>query len=72
MIFQRFHSVRPERDGFGKHSGLGLAIASTILDGHHGVIWVEDRPDGKPGARFVVTLPRATPAPQSDAAAGRP
>jgi len=56
-IFRRFHSVRPERDGFGKHSGLGLAIARTILDGHHGAIWVEDRPDGKAGARFVVTLP---------------
>jgi len=59
-IFRRFHSVRPERDGFGKHSGLGLAIARTILDGHHGTIHVEDRPDGKSGARFVVTLPGAT------------
>ena len=60
-IFRRFHSVRPERDGFGKHSGLGLAIARTVLDGHHGALWVEDRPDGKAGARFVFTLPRATP-----------
>lgn len=59
-IFRRFHSVRPERDGFGKHSGLGLAIARTILDGHHGSITVEDRPDGKCGARFVVTLPGAS------------
>ncbi len=62
-IFRRFHSVRPERDGFGRHSGLGLAIARTILDGHHGTIWVEDRPDGKQGARFVFTLPPA-PAPE--------
>ncbi|OJY63645.1 MAG: sensor histidine kinase [Sphingobium sp. 66-54] len=63
-IFRRFHSVRPERDGFGKHSGLGLAIARAILDGHHGTITVEDRPDGKSGARFAVTLPRtARPAP---------
>ena len=60
-IFRRFHSVRPERDGFGKHSGLGLAIARTILDGHHGALWVEDRPDGRGGARFVFTLPRAFP-----------
>jgi two-component system sensor histidine kinase ChvG len=63
-IFRRFHSVRPERDGFGKHSGLGLAIARTILDGHHGALWVEDRPDGKPGARFVFTLTRVTEHPQ--------
>jgi two-component system sensor histidine kinase ChvG len=60
-IFRRFHSVRPERDGFGKHSGLGLAIASTILEGHHGVIWVEDRREDKPGARFVFTLPLSVP-----------
>ncbi len=62
-IFRRFHSVRPERDGFGKHSGLGLAIARDILAGHHGTIAVEDRPDGKSGARFVFTLPRTTPRP---------
>ena len=58
-IFRRFHSVRPERDGFGKHSGLGLAIVRTILDSHHGSIHVEDRSNGKSGARFVVTLPRS-------------
>jgi len=76
-IFRRFHSVRPERDGFGKHSGLGLAIARTILEGHHGGITVEDRPDGKNGARFVVTLPGAIrPTPGHDEAvydgAGQP
>lgn len=58
-IFRRFHSVRPERDGFGKHSGLGLAIARTILEGHNGTIVVQDRPTGQPGARFTITLPRA-------------
>jgi two-component system sensor histidine kinase ChvG len=58
-IFRRFHSVRPERDGFGKHSGLGLAIVRTILEGHHGTIHVADRTDGKTGARFVFTLPLA-------------
>ncbi|MBT2189322.1 ATP-binding protein [Sphingobium nicotianae] len=64
-IFRRFHSVRPERDGFGKHSGLGLAIARDILAGHHGTVWVEDRPDGKPGGRFVFTLPLAMPRPDN-------
>lgn len=58
-IFRRFHSVRPERDGFGKHSGLGLAIVRTILEGHHGTVHVEDRVDGKSGARFIFTLPLA-------------
>jgi len=60
-IFRRFHSVRPERDGFGKHSGLGLAIARTILEGHNGAIVVGDRTDHARGARFVITLPRAWP-----------
>lgn len=69
-IFRRFHSVRPERDGFGKHSGLGLAIARTILEGHNGAIAVEDRPGGTPGARFVVTLPRAWPNPDDAPAEG--
>lgn len=56
-IFRRFHSDRPEHDGFGRHSGLGLAIARTIVDGHNGSITVHDRSDSRQGARFVVTLP---------------
>lgn len=57
-IFSRFHSVRPEAD-FGQHSGLGLAIAKAIAEGHGGSIAVMDRPDGRTGARFVVRLPTA-------------
>ena len=58
-VFRRFHSHRPEGEDFGTHSGLGLAIARSILDGHDGTIAVEDRPDGQSGARFVVRLPLA-------------
>ncbi|MBO9580212.1 MAG: sensor N-terminal transmembrane domain-containing protein [Sphingobium sp.] len=58
-IFRRFHSVRPAQEDFGRHSGLGLAIVSTILEGHNGHIRAENRPDGAAGARFRVTLPRA-------------
>jgi two-component system, OmpR family, sensor histidine kinase ChvG len=65
-IFRRFHSVRPEEEDFGQHSGLGLAIARTILEGHNGAICVEDRPDGAHGARFHITLPRAGPEPHGD------
>lgn len=56
-VFRRFHSHRPDGEDFGKHSGLGLAIARSILDGHDGSIAIEDRPDGRSGARFVVHLP---------------
>ncbi len=56
-IFRRFHSIRPQSEAFGRHSGLGLAIARTIVDGHQGSIAVESREDRLSGARFVVTLP---------------
>ncbi|MET0365976.1 MAG: HAMP domain-containing sensor histidine kinase, partial [Sphingobium sp.] len=56
-VFRRFHSHRLEGEDFGKHSGLGLAIARSILDGHNGTIGIEDRPDGQSGACFIVRLP---------------
>ncbi|URW76480.1 sensor histidine kinase [Sphingomonas donggukensis] len=56
-VFRRFHSVRPESEAFGRHSGLGLAIARTIVEGHGGQIMVESREDMSRGARFVVHLP---------------
>ncbi|MEG8042322.1 MULTISPECIES: sensor histidine kinase [Sphingomonas] len=58
-VFKRFHSVRPDSETFGQHSGLGLAIARTIVDGHQGTIFVESREDRLDGARFVVRLPLA-------------
>jgi two-component system sensor histidine kinase ChvG len=58
-IFRRFHTVRPHEEAFGQHSGLGLAIARTIVEGHQGNISVESREDRLSGARFVVHLPLA-------------
>jgi two-component system sensor histidine kinase ChvG len=59
-VFRRFQSIRPHDEEFGKHSGLGLAIARTIVEGHQGKIAVESREDRLSGARFVVRLPLAT------------
>ncbi|APG62824.1 hypothetical protein LPB140_08510 [Sphingorhabdus lutea] len=56
-IFTRFHSIRNDKEEFGKHSGLGLAIASAIIKGHRGTISVHDRDDHKNGANFVIKLP---------------
>ncbi len=57
-IFERFHSLRPDGEGFGNHSGLGLAIARTIAEAHDGTLGVTDRPDGLSGACLSLSLPR--------------
>lgn len=57
QIFNRFHSDRPEGEAFGRHSGLGLAIARTIVIAHDGTITALDRADAASGACFEVRLP---------------
>jgi two-component system sensor histidine kinase ChvG len=64
-IFDRFYTDRPEEQGFGQNSGLGLSISRQIVEAHGGRIRAENRiglaPDGgEPqvvGARFVIRLP---------------
>jgi two-component system sensor histidine kinase ChvG len=58
-IFRRFHTDRPDAEEPDRHSGLGLAIAKAIADGHDGTIEVRDRSDGRSGAHFLITIPRA-------------
>jgi two-component system sensor histidine kinase ChvG len=57
-VFTRFHSLRPEAEGFGDHSGLGLAIGRTIAEAHDGTLVVRDSERGG-GACLVLTLPAA-------------
>lgn len=52
VIFERF--LRGKKTGV-KGTGLGLAIVKTIVDMHHGKVWVENAEGG--GAAFVVELP---------------
>ncbi|MGE3692634.1 MAG: ATP-binding protein [Novosphingobium sp.] len=56
-VFERFHSLRPDTEDFGNHSGLGLAIARTIVQAHDGTLDARDRTDGAQGACLIVTLP---------------
>jgi two-component system sensor histidine kinase ChvG len=56
-VFERFHSLRPAGEDFGSHSGLGLAIARTIIEAHYGALSADDRADGQPGARLTIDLP---------------
>lgn len=58
-IFDRFaRGAEGGRRGVGTGTGLGLALVSEHVKLHGGRVWVEDRPDGECGARFVVELPR--------------
>lgn len=57
-IFQRFYTDRPDSEGFGDHSGLGLSISRQIVEAHKGTIRAQNRPD-RSGAIFTVVLPRA-------------
>jgi two-component system sensor histidine kinase ChvG len=56
-VFKRFYSQRPADEDFGRHSGLGLSIAGSIVDAHGGSIRVDDGAAG--GAVFTVELPSA-------------
>jgi two-component system sensor histidine kinase ChvG len=59
-IFERFYTARENSESFGKHSGLGLAIARQIVLAHGGSIHAENRKNGGGnilGARFVIALP---------------
>ncbi len=53
--------MRPEAESFGDHSGLGLAIARTIVEAHDGTLTLRDPPEAEPGARFVIALPAPEP-----------
>lgn len=57
QVFHRFHSLRPEDEDFGNHSGLGLAIARSIAEAHDGTLEASARTDGRSGAVLTLTLP---------------
>jgi signal transduction histidine kinase/CheY-like chemotaxis protein len=70
-IFEPFFTTKPAGHGIG----FGLALCHGLVEAHGGSIAVDDAPEG--GARFIVTLPCATPAgvaavpPQAEAARAR-
>ncbi|MDE1914649.1 MAG: stimulus-sensing domain-containing protein [Sphingomonadales bacterium] len=58
-VFERFHSLRPVDEDFGSHSGLGLAIARTIVEAHDGRLTAQEPLTGH-GARLALDLPAYT------------
>ena len=58
LVFERFsRGGGAGRRGMGEGAGLGLALVDEHVRLHGGRVWVEDRADGEPGARFVIELP---------------
>ncbi|TLX05841.1 sensor histidine kinase [Rhizobium sp. MHM7A] len=60
-IFERFYTDRPESEGFGQNSGLGLSISRQIAEAHGGSLRAENIVDAESGqvlgARFILALP---------------
>ena len=52
-VFDKFYQIRRTSSG---GSGLGLTIASRIVEAHGGAIWVEDSSES--GTTFVLALPQ--------------
>ncbi len=63
-IFERFYTDRPESEGFGQNSGLGLSISRQIAEAHGGSLRAENIIDPESekllGARFILALPADT------------
>lgn len=59
-LFEPFHSTKTA----GRHLGLGLAIAATIVQATNGKLTAQNRTEG--GAEFIVTWPLAAPSTQQE------
>ncbi len=56
-IFERFYTDRPEAQGFGQNSGLGLSISRQIIEAHGGHISARNQVGSETGAVFTISLP---------------
>ena len=58
LVFERFaRGAVAGRRSSSDGAGLGLALVDEHVRMHGGRVWIEDRPDGESGARFVLELP---------------
>jgi signal transduction histidine kinase len=69
FVFERFYRVDQSRSRHDGGTGIGLAIARSVVEAHGGRIWAESH-IGE-GSRFRFVLPLAVVSPEAeDAAAG--
>jgi two-component system, OmpR family, sensor histidine kinase MtrB len=69
LVFERFaRGATAGNRASSEGTGLGLALVDEHVRMHGGRVWVEDRLDGEPGARFVIELPAQLAHEMADAA----
>jgi signal transduction histidine kinase len=61
LVFERFYRVDPARSREDGGTGIGLAIARSVVEAHGGRIWAES--DARQGSRFRFVLPAGAEAP---------
>jgi signal transduction histidine kinase len=57
LVMEPFHRAWNVRESRIPGTGLGLYISRRLVEAHGGRLWLEDRPDGRPGTRVAFTLP---------------
>lgn len=55
MVFERFYQIPEDNNRKKMGTGIGLHLSRSLMNIHHGKIYVED--SELPGATFVITLP---------------
>lgn len=59
-VFLPFYRAKMALSSSIDGAGLGLAIAQSIVELHHGKIWAEAATQRRPGGRFLFTIPTMT------------
>jgi signal transduction histidine kinase len=57
LVTEPFHRAWNVRESRIPGTGLGLYISRRLVEAHGGRLWLQDRPDGRPGTRVAFTLP---------------